>query len=304
MSNPPRSAASLSSDSTLGCTRSIIGFGYTPVNTMMPMNTDSTRPSRSVSSLNVEFSSSGSPWNTRWYAQSRYRAARITPAAATTVHQRADAERPDEDEELADESVEPGHTDRREHHDREPGGEDRGDRLDALERADLAGVAALVDPADQDEQCAGGDAVVDHLQHAAGDRLVRERERAEHDEAEVGDRRVGDEPLEVLLHRGDDGAVGDPDDGEREQQRPGPVGRLGEEVDAEPEQAVRAELQHHAGQDHRAGGRGLRVGVGQPGVQRERRHLDEERDGEREEQPAPGGRRERGVLGELLRGRT
>ena len=94
MSNPPRSAASLSSDSTLGCTRSIIGFGYTPVNTMMPMNTDRTRPSRSVSSLNVEFSSSGSPWNTRWYAQSRYSAARITPAAATTVHQRADANDP------------------------------------------------------------------------------------------------------------------------------------------------------------------------------------------------------------------
>ena len=46
-------------------------------------------PSFSDSSRNFLFSSSGSPWNTRWYAQSRYSAAKITPAAATTVHQRA-----------------------------------------------------------------------------------------------------------------------------------------------------------------------------------------------------------------------
>ena len=66
-----------------------------------------------------------------------------------------------------------------------------------VQLADLAGVAALVDPADHEEQRTGRDAVVDHLHDGAGDRLGRERERAEHDEAEVGDRRVGDEPLEV-----------------------------------------------------------------------------------------------------------
>ena len=60
-----------------------------PMNTISPMNTDMTRPSRSLSSGNERFSSSISPWNTRWYAHRRYRAARITPAAAATVHQRA-----------------------------------------------------------------------------------------------------------------------------------------------------------------------------------------------------------------------
>ena len=80
-----------------------------------------------------------------------------------------------------------------------------------LQLGDLAGVAALVDHPDEEEQRAGGHAVVDHLHHRAGDRLRGERERAEHDEAEVGDRRVGDEPLEVLLHRGDDRAVDDAD---------------------------------------------------------------------------------------------
>ena len=38
---------------------------------------------------------------------------------------------------------------------------------------------------------------------------IRDRgEGAEHDEAEVRDRRVGDEPLQVLLHRRRDGPVG------------------------------------------------------------------------------------------------
>ena len=41
------------------------------------------------------------------------------------------------------------------------------DLLQALELGDLAGVAALVDHADEEEQRAGGDAVVDHLQDAA-----------------------------------------------------------------------------------------------------------------------------------------
>ena len=84
-----------------------------------------------------------------------------------------------------------------------------------LQLGDLPGVAALVDHPDQEEEGAGGQPVVDHLEHPAGDALGREGEDAEHDEAQVGDRRVGDQPLEVLLHGGHDGAVGDADDGER-----------------------------------------------------------------------------------------
>ena len=55
---------------------------------------------------------------------------------------------------------------------------------------------------------------------------------------------------------------------------------------AEAQEAVGAELEQDAGQDHRAGGRRLGVGVGQPGVEREQRHLDREGDGEAEEEPA------------------
>ena len=48
------------------------------------------------------------------------------------------------------------------------------------------------------------------------------------------------------------------------------------------------DLQQDAGQDHRPGRRRLGVRVGQPGVQREQRHLHRERDEEREEQPPRG----------------
>ena len=59
-----------------------------------------------------------------------------------------------------------------------------------------------------------------------------------------------------------------------------------EEREREAHQAVGAHLQQHAGQDDRAGGGRLHVRVGQPGVEREQRHLDRERDGERQEEPA------------------
>ena len=69
--------------------RSSIGFGYTPQNTIRPTNGSSSMPSFRRSSGKVRLSSFGSPWNTRWYAHSRYSAAKITPAVATTVHHRA-----------------------------------------------------------------------------------------------------------------------------------------------------------------------------------------------------------------------
>ena len=65
----------------------------------------------------------------------------------------------------------------------------------------------------------------------------------------MSDRRVGDDALEIRLHGRDDRAVGDPDDGHHEQDRCEVDRGLREERDRETQESVRADLQHHAGQD-------------------------------------------------------
>jgi hypothetical protein len=191
-----------------------------------------------------------------------------------------------EDEELADEAVRAGEADRGERHDHE----DRGDHRDLLGEAAVLrhepGVPALVEDADEEEEGARRDAVVQHLVDAAGEPLRRDREEAEHHEAEVRDGRVGDEPLHVALHERHQGAVHDPD--HRHDREEGPVleGRLGEERHRVAEEAEGAHLEEHAGEDDRPGGGRLGVGVGQPGVEREHRDLHREGEGEGEEQVA------------------
>ena len=69
---------------------------------------------------------------------------------------------------------------------------------------------------------------------------------------------------------------------DRDQRRRG-LGGQREHRQREAQEPVGAELQQDAGQDHRAAGGRLDVRVGQPGVQREDRHLDRERQRERRE---------------------
>ena len=85
--------------------------------------------------------------------------------------------------------------------------------LDALQVGDLAGVAALVDhPTRRNSAPVEMPWLIICSTPPVIDCEVM-REHAEHDEAEVGDRRVGDEAFEVLLHRGHDRAVDDADHG-------------------------------------------------------------------------------------------
>ena len=145
-------------------------------------------------------------------------AARITPAAATTAHQRRVRNEPSRMRNSPTKPLSPGRP-----IDDSITTVNTAARIGAafcrpVQLGDLAGVAALVDHADEEEQGAGRDAVVDHLEHAALEALGGEGEGAEDDEAEVGHRRVGDEPLQVLLHGGDDGAVDDADHAEGQEQ--------------------------------------------------------------------------------------
>ena len=110
--------------------------------------------------------------------------------------------------------------------------------------------------------------------------LLGEDEDAQRHEAHVADRAVRDELLQVRLDQRHDRAVDDCDERQDDDQRRPLHGRVGEERHGEAQQAVAAQLEQDARQDHRAGSRCLDVRVGQPGVEREHGHLD--REGEEE----------------------
>ena len=108
---------------------------------------------------------------------------------------RADQERADERQELADEAGQAGQAGRGEDEEAEDRGLDRHARGEAAHLRDRPVVGPLVDHADEEEQGAGDQAVVDHLEDRALDALLGEHEEPERDEAHVADRRVRDERL-------------------------------------------------------------------------------------------------------------
>ena len=115
------------------------------------------------------------------------------------------------------------------------------------------------------------------------------------------DRRIGHQLLHVVLHQRHQADVDHRHQRQRDHQ-PGPlVAGIGHDRQVEAQEAVATDLQRDRGQDHRAGGRRFHVGVRQPGVHREHRHLHREGDGEGEEQPGllPGGQRQRVQVGQL-----
>jgi len=149
------------------------------------------------------------------------------------------------------------------------------------------GVVALVEHADEEEESTCRETVVDHLNEAAAQAGFVQGEHAEHADAEVADRAVGDQALDVVLGEGAKGPVDDADDGECADQRHAQAqGGVGGERQGQAQEAVGADLQHDAGQEHAAGGGRLDVGQRQPGVQRHQRHLDGEagHQGQKDEQ--------------------
>ena len=90
---------------------------------------------------------------------------------------------------------------------------------EAAVAGDLAGVDAVVDHADAEEQRAGDDAVRQHLEQRALDALLVEGEDADGHEAHMGDRRIGDQLLHVLLRQRHQRGVDHRDHRQREDQR-------------------------------------------------------------------------------------
>ena len=84
---------------------------------------------------------------------------------------------------------------------------------------DLARVAPLVNHADDQEEHAGRNPVIDLLEDRARDSRRVQRENAERAEAQVADRGVRHQLLPVLLHQARQRAVDDPDDREHRHRR-------------------------------------------------------------------------------------
>ena len=201
----------------------------------------------------------------------------------------------DQDQEFTDEAVERRQRQRREADEQEEGHQHGHGRRQAAEFLDFVRVAAVVEHAHAEEERAGGDAVVEHLVNGALNRNGGEGKNSEHDEAQVADGGVGDQALEIGLNGGDQRAVNDADDGQNGDERGHAMRGVRKERQAEAQHAVGAELQHHAGEDHGAGGGRFGVRVRQPCVQREERNFDGKGQEERAEEPEFGVRRKQDV---------
>src|SRR2546422_9807058 len=111
---------------------------------------------------------------------------------------RAHLEDAEQYEGLADEAVEPRQTDATEADENHGHGQQAQVRPEAAEVAQPPRVITLVEHADQEEQGAGGQAVVNHLHQTARDAGLVEGKHAEHAKAQVADAAVGHQFLDVV----------------------------------------------------------------------------------------------------------
>src|SRR5665213_367575 len=218
-----------------------------------------------------------------------------------------------EDEELADEAVEAGEPEGGEKRDAHEAGKDGGDFAEAAEVVEGAcAVAALLNQGDEPEDGGGGEAVVEHLEDDAvhggeflrGERRVsagelRDGEDGEQAVAEVVDRGIGEDALEVFLREGGVGGEDDRRDGQPEQGRQyGPHLRE-KDGEQDAEEAVESHLRHRSGQQDGGAGGGFGVGGGEPGVERNERYFDGESQERSEEDEECEVVREEVVVGEV-----
>src|SRR6266576_569101 len=135
--------------------------------------------SRGVRSCNFSFFGLVTgPKNTRWHSPCRPEPAGV---ASNVLLQECSSQ----NRELADEAVQQRQSHRREEHDHRDGGVDRHHVRDATVFGDLAGMPPFVENADDQEQGAGRDSVVNLLRDRSADPQGGERENSQRTEAEV-----------------------------------------------------------------------------------------------------------------------
>ena len=163
---------------------------------------------------------------------------------------------------------------------------------------DVARVRGVDDgPGIEEEQRLEEAVVPDMQQRAAqpqddpGRLVVRSAEQgqayAHHDDPDVFDAAIGQDPLDVLLPdgEGDSRHAGDGADGQR---RAAPPVRRNRKQGRDADDAVHAHLEHDPGHHRRDVARGVGVGAGEPDMQGHDARLEPEADeGQHEDRPGP-----------------
>ena len=194
-------------------------------------------------------------------------------------------ERADQNQEFAHEAVQARQPDARQREDQHEKAQHGQFFGEAAIVGDLPRVIAVVDHAHHGEQPAGGKSVVDHLQHAAIDAQRIQGEKSQHAKAQVGHAGIGDELFEVFLRKRDERSVDDARRGQSQHPRHEQGRGIRKHRQIESQEAVGADLQQNARQDHAARGGRLHVSQGQPGVQRKKRDFDGETREQGQEKP-------------------
>jgi hypothetical protein len=192
----------------------------------------------------------------------------------------------DQDEELAGEVRRARHGQVRERDDEEERGQQgRAERQAAHVAQVLAAARALGEVGDDDERGGHDQAVVDRLQDRALGAVAAQREDPEDDEAELRDGRVPEDQARAGRRERHRRPV--EDRGERQHQHQVLEVRagVGEDRRDDAQEAVGGDLGEHRREHGEHRQRHVAVAVGHPAVERERRHLHEERRGEAEEDP-------------------
>ena len=188
-----------------------------------------------------------------------------------------------ENDELADKAAQHGQPDHGQRGNDKKRGRARQFAGQSAIGVDLAGCVAVVEHAQQQEQRAVHDAVIENLINRALPAGEREAVDAQRDQAQMAQRGKGHQPPEVALHQCQARAVENADDRQADQHRSHGPRLHREEADVEAQHGVEAEL---AGHDHGQGDGRFAEGVGQPAMQREDRNLDGKGEEERECHPA------------------
>ena len=143
-------------------------------------------------------------------------------------------------------------------------------------------MAPFIENADNQEERACRNAVVDLLQHRAAQPSGIQGENSQRAEAQVADRGICHQLLHIFLHQRNQRSVDDPDDGKGNHPAPhfGVHDDVREEWQRESDEAISSHLQQNTRQNDRAGGWRFHVRIRQPGV--ERKHRDFDCEGEKE----------------------